>query len=95
MAPLPPVSLTITRVEPLATQLLLPYYVQGTVAGIMMKYDFLGARMACWLERRTRDRKVASSNHLQERRENFLLQSQLYLLTYSVSVPPLRYRSGT
>ena len=33
----------------------------------------MGAGIACWLERRTRDRKVASSN--------FLLQSQLCVLT--------------
>ena len=32
-----------------------------------------GAGMACWLKRRTCDRKVASSNPRQERRDNFLL----------------------
>ena len=37
--------------------------------------------IACWLERRTRDRKVASSNPGRSGGENFLLQSQLYVLT--------------
>ena len=41
-----------------------------------------GAGIACWLERRTRDRKVASSNPRQERRENFLLQNQICVLTF-------------
>ena len=39
------------------------------------------AGIACWLERRTRDRKVASSNLRQARRDNFLLHSQLCVLT--------------
>ena len=44
----------------------------------------------------TRDRKVAGSNPGKERRENFLLQSQLCVLTlYSVSVPPPCYCSST
>ena len=33
----------------------------------------LGAGIAQWLERRTRDWKVAGSNPCSERRENFLL----------------------
>ena len=41
----------------------------------------LTAGAACWLERRTRGQKVASSNPGQERRENFLLQSQRCVLT--------------
>ena len=48
-----------------------------------------GAGIAQWLERRTRDRKVAGSNPCSERRENFLLQGRLPVLTLiSVSVPP-------
>ena len=39
------------------------------------------AWIACWLERRVCDRKVASSNPDRERRENFLLRSQLCVLT--------------
>ena len=41
----------------------------------------VGAGIACWLEHLTRDRKVVSSNPWQERGENFLLQSQLCVLT--------------
>ena len=37
--------------------------------------------MACWLERRTRDRKVASSNPGRSGGENFLLKSQVCVLT--------------
>ena len=40
-----------------------------------------GAGIACWLERRTRDRKVASSISARGGEENFLLQSQLCVLT--------------
>ena len=49
-----------------------------------------------WLERRTRDRKGCGFESLLERRENFLLQGQLSVLTLvSVSVPPPCYRSST
>ena len=50
-----------------------------------------------WLEHRTRDRKVAGSvESLLERRENFLLQGRLSVLTLiSVSVPPPCYCSST
>ena len=55
-----------------------------------------GAGIAQWLECRTRDRKVAGSNPWLERRENFLLQGQLSVLTLiSVSIPPPCYRSST
>ena len=37
--------------------------------------------MACWLERRTRDRKVASSNPGRNGGRIFLFQSQLCVLT--------------
>ena len=40
-----------------------------------------GAGIAQWLERRTRDWKVAGLNPLQERRENFILNGQLSVLT--------------
>ena len=53
----------------------------------------LGAGIAQWLERRTRDRGFES---LLDRRENFLRQGQLSVLTLiSVSVPPPCYRSST
>ena len=52
--------------------------------------------IAQWLERRTRDRKGCGFESLLERRENFLLQGQLSVLTLiSVSVPPPCYRSST
>ena len=35
----------------------------------------MGAERACWLECRTRDRKVVSSNPWQEPLENFLFQT--------------------
>ena len=55
-----------------------------------------GAGIVQWLERRTRDRKVPGSSPGKERRENFLLQGQLSVLTLiSVSVPPPCYRSST
>ena len=54
-----------------------------------------GVGIAQWLERMTRDRKVAGSSPLQERRENFILQGQLPVLALiSVSVPPPCYRSS-
>ena len=54
------------------------------------------AGIAQWLERRTRDRKGHRFESLQERRENFLLQGRLSVLTLiSVSVPPPCYRSST
>ena len=55
---------------------------------VVVDVNAWGAGIAQWLERRTRDRK--------ERRENFLLQGQLSVLTLiSVSVPPPCYRSST
>ena len=55
-----------------------------------------GTGIAQWLARRTRDRKVAGSNPLQERRENVLLQGRLSVLTLiSVSVPPPCYFRST
>ena len=52
-----------------------------------------GGDSSRWLERRTRDWKVAGSTEsLLERRENFLLQGRLSVLTLiSVSVPPTCY----
>ena len=50
--------------------------------------SYRGARVACWLERRTRDRTVASSNPAGAAGK-FFFQSQLCVLTYSVSVLPL------
>ena len=40
----------------------------------------LGAGVACWLECRTRDRKVCQFESRQERRDDFLLRSQLCVL---------------
>ena len=40
-----------------------------------------GAGIACWLERQTLDQKVVKFESQQERQENFLLQSQLCVLT--------------
>ena len=57
-----------------------------------------GAGIAQWLERRTRDRTEGpgSVESRQERRENFLLQGQLSVLTLIwVSVPPPCYRRST
>ena len=51
------------------------------------------AGIACWLERRTRDRKVASSNP--GRRIFFSGVNFVCADSYSVSVPPPSYRSGT
>ena len=45
-------------------------------------YRYLwGVGIACWLEHRTLDRKVASSNPGRSGGENFLLQSQLCVLS--------------
>ena len=55
-----------------------------------------GAGIAQWLERRTRDCKVAGSNPCRSGRENFLLQGEVSVLTLiSVSVPPPCYHSST
>ena len=54
------------------------------------------AGIACWLERRTRDRKVASSNS--GRSGGGILFSRVNSVcgdSYSVSVPPQCYCSGT
>ena len=52
--------------------------------------------IAQWLEHRTRDLKGRGFESLLKRRENFLLQGRLSVLTLiSVSVPPPCYRSST
>ena len=49
-----------------------------------------GVGIAQWLQHQTRDQKGPGFKSRQERRENFLLQGQLSVLTLiSVSVPPL------
>ena len=61
-------------------------------------YPILGrerAEIAQWLQRPTRDRKVAGSSLL-ERRENFLFLGRLYVLTLIlVSLPSPCYCSST
>ena len=48
------------------------------------------AGIAQWLERQTRDRKVSrSSPERTERRENFLLQGQLSVLTFGIRSTPV------
>ena len=55
-----------------------------------------GAGIACWLERRSRDRKVASSNPGRNGGRMFSSRVNFFVPTlYSVSVPPPCYRSGT
>ena len=54
---------------------------QMSHGGTLLLYLFVGVRIACWLECRTRDQKVASLIPWQKGWENFLLQSQLCLLT--------------
>ena len=55
-----------------------------------------GAGIAQWLERRTLKLKGRGFESLLERRENFLLQGRLSVLTLiSVSVPPPCYHSST
>ena len=51
--------------------------------GLLCGHSYLNrtAGIACWLERRALDRKVASSNPGRGRRGSFLLQSQLCELT--------------
>ena len=53
------------------------------------------AGIACWLERRTRDRKVASSNPGKSCGRMFFSRVNLCADSYPVSVPPPCYRSGT
>ena len=53
------------------------------------------AGIACWLESRTRDRKVASSNPDRSGGRIFFSGSTLCTDSYSGSVQPLCYRSGT
>ena len=56
----------------------------------------MGAGIAQWLERRSRDRKGRGFQSPQERRENFLLQGQLFVMALiSVSIPPPFYRNST
>ena len=51
--------------------------------------------IASWLERRTRDRKVVSSNPAGAAGEFSSPESILCTDSYSVSVPPQCYRSDT
>ena len=44
-------------------------------------FELWGAGIACWLQRRTRDRQIASLNPGRSARDNFLLQRQLCVLT--------------
>ena len=63
---------------------------------MIISHNYRGAGIDQWLERLSRDQKVAGSNPLHERWENFLLQGRLSVLTLiSVSVPPPCYRSST
>ena len=69
---------------------------QGQITADGMCYKLEQAGIAQWLERRTRDRKVAGSNLCWSGGRIFLLQGQLSVLTLiSVSVPPPCYRSST
>ena len=54
-----------------------------------------GVRTACWLERRTRDRKVVNSNPGRSGVEFSSPESALFDDSYSMSVPPPCYRGGT
>ena len=55
----------------------LRYYGMGRGGGM----GDWGAGIAQWLEHRTRDRKVEGFQSQQERRDNFLLQGHLSVLT--------------
>ena len=54
-----------------------------------------GEGRACWLERRTRDRKVASSNPGRSGGRNVFSRVYFVFWLLLVSDPPLCYRSGT
>ena len=54
-----------------------------------------GAGIACWLERRTRDRKVVSSTPGRSGGRIFFPESTLCADSYLVAVPPPCYRNGT
>ena len=62
---------------------------------IYARASTFGAGIACWLERPTRDRKVASSNPGRGGGEFSTLELTLCADSYSVSVPPPCYGSGT
>ena len=47
----------------------------------LYEFSLLLAVISCWLECRTRDQKVATSNPGRSGRENFLLQGHLCVLT--------------
>ena len=59
-------------------------------------YDICRARIIQWLERQTHNQKGRGFKSRQKRRENFLLQGQLSVLTLIlVSVSPQCYLSST
>ena len=82
------------------TAMLMDLYVPDRYRSMAMLAD---TGIAQWLERRTRDRKVAGSKPCtsgggggEGGQENFLLQGQLCVLTLiSVSLPPPCYRRST
>ena len=76
--------------------LIIDLFVLIAFATVCDLYRTVEGGITQWLGSRTYDRKVAGSSPRQERRENFLLEGQLSVLTpIPVSVPPPCYRSST
>ena len=75
----------------------------GSVLGVptmltilLLRKDMsMGAGIACWLQRQTRDRKLASSNPAEAAGEFSSPESTLCADSYLVSVPLPCFRSGT
>ena len=67
----------------------------GQVTGVYPTFMLKRAGIACWLERRTRDRKVTSSNPGGSGGRNYSPELTFCADSYSVSVPSPCYRSGT
>ena len=67
-----------------------------TITALRSRIRFPGAEhIAFWLERRTRDRKVASSNSGKSGGRISSPDKTVCADSYSVFVPPPCYRSGT